>query len=148
MDASSVRKREYGEKGRWVKYWKRLGSWISPCYGPFSLGGRFETFEPFICLIFPISFSSRGEPRILNQLIRGHTCTILCPTFLWMLTNLVYLWRYYLGCYQCLSIFRYTQQLKIIINVKCIWKVWTTLRQNTSCVSPLESSNVWRCIRK
>jgi hypothetical protein len=27
-----------------------LGLWISPFYGPFSLGVRFETYEPFICL--------------------------------------------------------------------------------------------------
>jgi hypothetical protein len=26
----------------------RLGFWISPRYGPFSLGARFETYEPFI----------------------------------------------------------------------------------------------------
>jgi hypothetical protein len=63
MGASSVGKREYGGKGRWVKYWARLGCWISPCYGPFSLGGRFETYEQFICLIFKF-FSSRGEPRL------------------------------------------------------------------------------------
>jgi hypothetical protein len=31
-----------------------MGSWISPCYGPFSLGARFETYEPFIFLIFQI----------------------------------------------------------------------------------------------
>jgi hypothetical protein len=24
-----------------------------PCYGPFSLGARFETYEPFIYLISP-----------------------------------------------------------------------------------------------
>jgi hypothetical protein len=33
-------------------YWARLSCWISPCYGPFSLGGCFETYEPFIYLIF------------------------------------------------------------------------------------------------
>jgi hypothetical protein len=27
-----------------------LGCWISPCYGPFSLGASFETNEPFISL--------------------------------------------------------------------------------------------------
>jgi hypothetical protein len=30
---------------------------------PFSLGARFETYEPFISLIFQI-FSGRGKPRI------------------------------------------------------------------------------------
>jgi len=30
-----------GEKGRWVKYWARLGCWISPRYDPFWLGARF-----------------------------------------------------------------------------------------------------------
>jgi hypothetical protein len=35
-----------------VKYWVLLGCWISPCYGPFSLGVRFESHEPFIYLIF------------------------------------------------------------------------------------------------
>ena len=48
---------------RWVKYWARLGCWISPCYGPFSLGARFATYEPFISLIFQI-FSGRSKPRI------------------------------------------------------------------------------------
>jgi hypothetical protein len=41
-----------GKKGSGVKYLARLGCWISPCYGPISLGGRFETYEPFIYLIF------------------------------------------------------------------------------------------------
>jgi hypothetical protein len=52
MEASSAGKREYGGRGRWVKYWARLGWWISPCYGPFSLGAHFETYEPSISLIF------------------------------------------------------------------------------------------------
>jgi hypothetical protein len=30
-----------------------FGYWISPCYGPFSLGSRFEAYEPSISLIFP-----------------------------------------------------------------------------------------------
>jgi hypothetical protein len=45
-----------------------------PCYGPFSLGARFETCEPFIYLIFNF-FSGHGKPRILNQWISGYTCT-------------------------------------------------------------------------
>jgi hypothetical protein len=52
MKATSAGKREYGGKGRRVNYWARLGCWISPCYGPFSLGARFETYEPVISLIF------------------------------------------------------------------------------------------------
>jgi hypothetical protein len=46
--------REYGGKERFVKYWERLGCWILPYYGPFSLGGRFETYQPFIYLIFTL----------------------------------------------------------------------------------------------
>jgi hypothetical protein len=46
----------YGGKGRWVQYWARLGCWISPCCSPFSLGRRFETYEPFISLIFQFFF--------------------------------------------------------------------------------------------
>jgi hypothetical protein len=42
MEASSVGKREYRGKGRWFKYWACVGCWISPCYGPFSLGAHFE----------------------------------------------------------------------------------------------------------
>jgi hypothetical protein len=38
-----------------------LGCWISPCYGPFSLGAHFETYEPFISLIFQFLFSGHGE---------------------------------------------------------------------------------------
>jgi hypothetical protein len=41
--------------------------------GPFSLGGRFESHETFSSLIFKF-FSGPGEPRILNQCIRGHDC--------------------------------------------------------------------------
>jgi hypothetical protein len=73
MEASSAAKREYGGKGRWVKYQARLGCWISLFYGPFSLCAHFETYEPFISLIFKI-FSGRGKPRILNQWIRRHDC--------------------------------------------------------------------------
>jgi hypothetical protein len=51
MEASSAGKREYGGKEREVKYWARLGCWISPYYGPFSLGGRFEIYESFISSI-------------------------------------------------------------------------------------------------
>jgi hypothetical protein len=43
--------------------WTRLCCWISPCYGPFSLGPRLETYEPFVSLIFKI-VSGRGKPRI------------------------------------------------------------------------------------
>jgi hypothetical protein len=39
-----------------------LGCWISTRDGPFSLGARFETYEPFNYLIFNF-FSGRGKPR-------------------------------------------------------------------------------------
>jgi hypothetical protein len=35
----------------------------------------FETYEPFISLIFHF-FSGSGKQRILNQWIRGHDCVI------------------------------------------------------------------------
>jgi hypothetical protein len=41
-----------------------LGCWISPRYGPFSLGARFETCERFGSLISQIYFSGRGQQRI------------------------------------------------------------------------------------
>jgi hypothetical protein len=63
MEASSAGTREYGGKGRCVKYWVHLDCWISLCYGPFSLGEWFETYELFIALIFNF-FSGRGKPRI------------------------------------------------------------------------------------
>jgi hypothetical protein len=59
MGASSAGKREYGDKGRWVKYLARLGCWILPSYGPFLLGGRFETYETFIYLIFQFFLGPR-----------------------------------------------------------------------------------------
>jgi hypothetical protein len=76
MVARSAGKRGYGEK-RKVKYWARLGCWFSPCYGPFSLGARFETYETFIYLNFDF-WEGRGKPRILNQWIRGHDCIESC----------------------------------------------------------------------
>jgi hypothetical protein len=39
----------------------RLGCWISPRFGPFSLGVRFETYEPFISLIVQILFWAVGN---------------------------------------------------------------------------------------
>jgi hypothetical protein len=56
MEASSAGKRQYGDKGRWVKYWAHLGRWISPCYSLFSLAGCFEIYEPFFSLIFQFLF--------------------------------------------------------------------------------------------
>jgi hypothetical protein len=40
METGSVGKLEYRSKGTRVKYWARLGCWISPCYGSFSPGVR------------------------------------------------------------------------------------------------------------
>jgi hypothetical protein len=54
-------KRGYGDKGRWVKYRGHSGCWISPCYSLFWLGARFETYGPFISLIFQIFFSVVGK---------------------------------------------------------------------------------------
>ena len=77
MVASSAGKRAYGDKRRWVKYWVRMGCWISPCHGPVSLGEGFETYKPFISLVFQFFFSGRGKPRVLNQPVRGHDCILL-----------------------------------------------------------------------
>jgi hypothetical protein len=38
---------------------------MSPYYGPFLLGARFETYEPFIYLIFNF-FSGRGKSLITD----------------------------------------------------------------------------------
>jgi hypothetical protein len=71
----------------------RLGCWISPCYTPFSLGARFETYEPFIYLIFNFFraavnrgywISGYGGTTVYNELIicaliayRKHGCSSL-----------------------------------------------------------------------
>jgi hypothetical protein len=39
------------------------GCWILPRCGPFSFGGRFETYKPFVYLIFQFFFY-RGKPRM------------------------------------------------------------------------------------
>ena len=44
----------------WGSYWAHLGCWISPCYSLCLLGGRFETYELLISLIFQI-FSCRSK---------------------------------------------------------------------------------------
>jgi hypothetical protein len=49
---ASLRVRVVTKKKKDVKYWARLGCWISPCYGPLSLAARFETYKPFISSIF------------------------------------------------------------------------------------------------
>jgi hypothetical protein len=41
-----------------------MGCWISPCYGPFSLGAGFETYEQFISLILKFFGLDRSKPRI------------------------------------------------------------------------------------
>ena len=38
-----------------------LGCWISPCYGLLSLWARFETYEPFISLIFQFFFRAAAN---------------------------------------------------------------------------------------
>jgi hypothetical protein len=67
MEATSAVKREYGGKGSWVKYWARLSCWISQCYGPFSLGALFETYKPFISLIFNFFFGPRSTADNWNR---------------------------------------------------------------------------------
>jgi hypothetical protein len=74
MVASLLGKRAYGNKGSWVKYWAHLGGWNSPRYGPFSLGVRFESYEPYISLIFQI-ISGRGKPRM------GPPVSVYCQNF-------------------------------------------------------------------
>jgi hypothetical protein len=74
-----VGKRGYGDKGRWVKYWAHFGYWISPCYGPFSLGERFETYGPSTYLIFQTAdnwkrgywFLGYGGPSVYWTSTRG-----------------------------------------------------------------------------
>jgi hypothetical protein len=49
------------------QYWAHVGCWISPCYGPFSLGVHFETYETFISLIFQF-FLGCGKMRITETM--------------------------------------------------------------------------------
>jgi hypothetical protein len=65
MEASSEGKHEGKERG--VMYWVRLRCWISPCYGPFSLGTHSETYKPFISLIFQF-FSGCSELQITKTM--------------------------------------------------------------------------------
>jgi hypothetical protein len=54
-------------------HWARLCCWISPCYGPFSLGARFETYEPIISLIFQFFFGPRQTEDNWNRGYGGPT---------------------------------------------------------------------------
>jgi hypothetical protein len=40
------------------------------CYGPFSLGARFETYEPYISLIFKF-LGGRSKPQIIETVDTG-----------------------------------------------------------------------------
>jgi hypothetical protein len=40
---------------KYAPFWS-LGCWISSSFGPFSLGARFQTCEPFISAIFQFFF--------------------------------------------------------------------------------------------
>jgi hypothetical protein len=42
----------------------------------FRLAGVFKLKKKFICIVFK-TFSGRGKPRILDQWIRGHDCTLM-----------------------------------------------------------------------
>jgi len=53
--------------GKKVKHWVRFGCWISTCYGLFSLGTRFETYEPFISLIFQTFWGPRSTAKNWNR---------------------------------------------------------------------------------
>jgi hypothetical protein len=55
----------------------RLGCWISPCYGPFSLGGDFEIYEPFISLTLSLLISYIYEAPFKARNV-----------------NVVYIWTY------------------------------------------------------
>jgi hypothetical protein len=82
MEASMLGSVGTGDKERRVKYWARLGCSISPCYGPFSLGARFENYQQFIPLVFPIFFfSGRGKPRITESADTGFRLYIWCAFF-------------------------------------------------------------------
>jgi hypothetical protein len=56
-------------------YWARLGCWISPCYDPFSLDARFETYETFIYLTLNLLMSyiygAPSKARNLTSYIYG-----------------------------------------------------------------------------
>jgi hypothetical protein len=78
----------YGDKGRCVKYWARLGCWISPCYGLFSLGVHFETYELFISLIFNF-FLYHGklqttETADSESVYMGTDCTVTAVQSVYM----------------------------------------------------------------
>jgi hypothetical protein len=75
MEASSAEKCGYRDNRRCVKYWAHLGCWISPCYGPYSLGGCCKTYKLFI--LFSNFFSGHGKLQIMNQQILWHTCAQL-----------------------------------------------------------------------
>jgi hypothetical protein len=47
MEANSAGKREYGGQRKMSQLLDAFGLLDSPYYGPFSLGARFETYEPF-----------------------------------------------------------------------------------------------------
>jgi hypothetical protein len=47
-----------------------FGCWISPCYGPLSLGAHFETYELFLSLIFTF-FLGRTKPWITEIVDTG-----------------------------------------------------------------------------
>jgi hypothetical protein len=68
----------YEDKRRWVTYWSLLGCWISVRYGPFSLGVRFETYEPFISLIFQLLFRAAVNRGYWISGYRGTTVLRSC----------------------------------------------------------------------
>jgi hypothetical protein len=83
MEASSARKHGCRDKGRWMKYWARLGCWISPCYGPFLLGTRFESYEPCTSLIFVRLFRAAINRRFWISRYGGTTVLFFSVTSFW-----------------------------------------------------------------
>jgi len=117
------------------KYWAHLGCWISPCYCPFSLVVRFETYEPFISLIFQV-FSGHGKlqttettdtgvRKILNlhctcrTWISSTVCIIISGARQWIHSTIIW-------CFKCC--WRRIKWAKAISNTRsmtwgCGWNV-------------------------
>ena len=75
-------KRGYGNKGRWVKYWARLGCWISPVTARSRLARVLKLMNRYF-FNFPIFFSGRGNPRITETADTGvrlyvYVCVCIC----------------------------------------------------------------------
>jgi hypothetical protein len=75
------RQHEYGDKRRWVKYWARLGCWISPCYSLFwNVLWNLCTIYFFIQAAVTADNWNRGY-RISGY--SGHTCICTDSALKW-----------------------------------------------------------------